>query len=171
MEYNYLSFVINNGNIQPGWYFRRYWYVKYEVCHWAFACNQQGYLFFVIISTYCANIKLVFHAYGSHLASEKGISCSFTTPMNIFMYAYSFYAYLYVFTHGLIYCGYKYIKCNQYHTKETGISPWMSKWHLKCFAWYIDGISIQIWLWLLSMNLSVFVALNLKNNRQNPPFV
>ena len=50
---------------------------------------------------------------------------------------------------------------------ETGISPWIIKLHLKCFAWYIDGVSIQKWLWILSMNLSVFVAL--KNNRQIRP--
>ena len=54
---------------------------------------------------------------------------------------------------------------------ERGITPWIIKLHLKCFALYIDGISIQMWLCLLSINLSVFVALNLKNNRQNVPFV
>ena len=72
-------------------------YVKYDVRHWAFACNLQGYLLFVIISTYCTNIKLVFHACRSRLVSEiNGISCSFTTTMNIFMFASLFNAYLYL---------------------------------------------------------------------------
>ena len=37
---------------------------------------------------------------------------------------------------------------------ETGISSWKIKLHLKCFAWCIDRISVQMWLLLLSMNVS-----------------
>ena len=79
---------------------------KCDECHWAFACNLQGYLFFVIISAYCTNIKLVFMHMDHVLFLTKWHIVQFYNA-DRYIYVCLITLCILVFTHGLMYFVYK----------------------------------------------------------------
>ena len=73
-----------------GWFHLLFW--TNTVTIWNYP-KYHCYPLYLISLTYCLNIKIVFLTYGSRLGSQNisdlSISCSFTTPMHICIYANS----------------------------------------------------------------------------------